>query len=58
MNNVSQYKDVCFLHEIHQVNNTRLGSVGCQRPDRDCQWREKAEPLTIYFSYRTSRATF
>jgi hypothetical protein len=34
MNYVSQYEDVCFLHEIHQVNNTRLGFVGCQQPDR------------------------
>jgi hypothetical protein len=33
MNNVSWCRYVCFLHEIHQASNTRLGSVGCQQPD-------------------------
>jgi hypothetical protein len=33
MNNVSWYGYVCFLHEMHQASNTRLGSVGCQQLD-------------------------
>jgi hypothetical protein len=33
MNNVSRYGYVCFLHEMHQASNTRLGSVGCQQLD-------------------------